>query len=96
MLRTRFVNCWLLFLLLFVGALLIGAPSVSYAEDDPLANGEPTDPEEALWLLESVCIEDYGLSRDAPKETKDWLDWFQSLIDLLYRLEIIGGDGSTS
>ena len=95
MLRTRFVNCWLLFVLL-LGSLLIVAPSVSYAEDDPTANGEPTDPEEALWLLQSVNIDDYGISRDAPKDEKDWLDWFQSLVNLIYQLGIIGGDGSAS
>jgi len=78
------------------GSLLIAAPSVSFAEDDPTLNGEPTDPEGAFLLLESVNVEDYGIRRDAPKDEKDWLDWFQSLIDLLYRLDIIGGEGSTS
>ena len=95
MLRTRFVNCWLLFLLLCVGSLLIAAPSASFAEDDPTANGEPTDPEGALLLLESVDLDDYGVQQDAPKEEREWLDWFQSLLDLLYQLGIIGGEGSS-
>ena len=68
--------------------MFLAAPSVSYAED-VCSNGEPTDPEEALRLLESVNIEDYGIGRDAPKDERDWKDWFQSLIDLIYQLGLI-------
>lgn len=96
MLRTRFVNCWLFLLLFLLGSLFVAAPCVSFAEDDPGANGEPTDPEGAFRLLESVKVEDYGIQTVAPEGEKEWLDWFQSLINLLYQLGIIGGDGSTS
>ena len=92
MLRTRFVNCWLLILLLCLGSLFLAAPSVSYAED-VCSNGEPTDPEGALRMLETVNIEDFGLRREAPKDDADWKDWFQSLIDLIYQLGLIGGKG---
>ena len=54
----------------------------------PCAYGEPTDPDGAYLLAQSVDVDptEYGLSATVPQEEAQAQSWFEALLDLLRRV----------
>lgn len=84
------------FALLLLGvvfaATLLAAPTFAQTrQSTPWTDGEPTEPDIVIEILEAndVDLADYGLT--APAEDSDSVidSWVQALIDLLYTLGLI-------
>ena len=89
-----------LILLLIFGLTLLTPPAVEAQHrlrDPSLAatEGEPTDPEEALALLESGNY-DGDFDVDEPEDDDEAATWFEALLNLLYELGLLGGASGES
>jgi len=76
-------------------ALLLAAPISAQTCDKraPSADGEPTDPDDVLLLVEEndVDLGAYGLNTSVPTDDAAALSWFEALLDLLRNLGILPG-----
>ena len=99
--RTGLMKTTLLILLLVAAMTLFGAPATQAQNrtcDDVVvntSNGEPTDPEEAVALLEGASF-DTDFDTQVPTDEAEAESWFAALIDLLRQLGLIdAGDGES-
>ncbi len=98
--RPRLVSIPILILTLMFGLTLLGPPAAhaqNRLRDATIFNteGEPTDPEEALALLETADL-DIDFDRNVPGDCDEAATWFESLLDLLYRLGLFGESSEES
>ena len=58
-------------------------------------NGEPTDPDKALLLLEEsdADLDTYGLTRTPPAEESEADSWLEALIRILRTLGLLPNEG---
>jgi hypothetical protein len=76
-------------------ALLLAAPISAQTCDKrtPTMDGEPTDPDDVLQLVDEADVDlgAYGLSASVPTGEDEALSWFEALLQLLRNLGIIPG-----
>jgi hypothetical protein len=92
--RTGLMKASLLVLLLVVGMTLFGAPTAQAQGrlvDNSVSdtNGEPTDPEGALVILEASEY-DGDFDTTIPHDEAEAASWFEALLDLLRQLGLLG------
>lgn len=72
------------------------ASAQTYGRGCPVTSGEPTDPDAALQLADSVNLDldHYGLATQVPQGESEALTWFEQLLQLLRNLGLIPDAGN--
>jgi hypothetical protein len=97
---TGHIKTLSLTLLLLIGISLVNPPVIeaqdTRSEYSAIVDGEPTDPVDALSLLEAEEYENYGFDTTVPEDEDAFIEWFEALLDLLCHLGLILNEESGS